>query len=93
MQASFDLAESVLSESVLDRLHPVDPLGVGEPVAPPENPKRLALRLTGASIENAAIRVASTGDHLANAHIRLAWEANAATTGGCPRLRIRPVAP
>jgi hypothetical protein len=79
LQASFDIAESVLCEKVFERLHPTDPLGAGEPLAAPDSPKRLAIRLTRASIENGAVRVASAGDHLANAHIRLAWEANAAT--------------
>ena len=34
------------------------------------------------SVEEAAVCVVSTGDHLANVHIRLAWEANAATLSG-----------
>jgi hypothetical protein len=54
LQASFDLAESVLCESVLNRIHAADPLGRGEPLKAPENPKRLAFRLARASIENAA---------------------------------------
>lgn len=47
---------------------------------PSSYPLTLCLRLARSSLENAAIRAASAADHLANAHVRLAWELNAATT-------------
>jgi hypothetical protein len=76
-QATVDLAESIVREKVFSRVPPVNPLTFGDELEP-ELQVRLALRYAAHSIEEAAVRVVSAGDHLANAHIRLAWEANAA---------------
>jgi hypothetical protein len=78
-QSSVDLVESVAVASYLDRCDPADPLGTGQLISPPEDPARLRLRLARCALEAAAVRSVSGGDHLANAHLRLAWEANAAT--------------
>jgi hypothetical protein len=77
-QATMDLAESVARELVFQRLQPVDPLGEGHPLASPENPRRLAIRFSRFAVEDAAVRTVAGLDHLANAFLRFAWEANAA---------------
>jgi hypothetical protein len=41
--------------------------------------ERFHLRLARFGVENAAVKVATAGDHFANTHLRLAWETNAAT--------------
>jgi len=46
---------------------------------PDPSRQRFPLRAARYGIENAAVKVASAADHLVNAHLRLAWEANAAT--------------
>jgi hypothetical protein len=68
----------VLREKVFSRIAPVDPLYPSRSVSS-ETQQVLAVRYTKFAIEGAAIHIASAGDHLANAHVRLAWEANAAT--------------
>lgn len=76
--ATIDLAESVLRQRVFVRIPPIDPLNPDEPLKSGDR-KNLTLIYTKLALEEAAVRVASAADHLANAHIRLAWEANAAT--------------
>jgi hypothetical protein len=78
-QATVDLAESHVREQVLERVVPNDPLGLGEPLAAPENPERMRFRMTRIAVEDGAVRAVSGTDHLVNAHLRFAWEANAAT--------------
>jgi hypothetical protein len=78
LQATTDLAESVVRQKFFSRTPPLHPYTFGEELEP-EVQARLTLVYAAHSIEHAAVRVVSAGDHLANAHIRLAWEANAAT--------------
>jgi hypothetical protein len=78
LQATTDLAESVVRQTFFSRTPPLHPYTFGEELEP-EVQARLTLVYAAHSIEHAAVRVVSAGDHLANAHIRLAWEANAAT--------------
>jgi hypothetical protein len=78
VQATTDLAESVVRQKVFARTPPLHPYTFGDELEPNVQAK-LTLRYAAYSIEDAAVRVASAGDHLANAHIRLAWEANVAT--------------
>src|SRR5215211_6459943 len=79
LQATTDLAESVVRQKFFSRTPPLHPYTFGDDLEP-DVQARLTLRYAAYSIEDAAVRVASAGDHLANAHIRLAWEANAATS-------------
>lgn len=76
--ATIALANSVLAQKVFSRIPPIDPLNPTEPLDE-EGCKNLVLIYTLMGIEQPAVRVASAMDHLANTHIRLAWEANAAT--------------
>jgi hypothetical protein len=78
LEATIDLAESVAREKYLARVTPLDPLG-GDPLSSPEELARVPWRFAKFALEDAATRAVTAGDHLANAHVRLAWEANAAT--------------
>jgi len=79
LQAAIDLADAVTVRSVLSRVDPRDPLGADDSRLNDPGKQRLPLRLARYSVENAATKVASTGDHLVNAHLRIAWETNAAS--------------
>jgi hypothetical protein len=78
LQATMDLAESVVRELAFQRVAPLNPLGRGEVLSPPEDPTRLALRFSKFAIEDSAVRTIAGIDHLLNAYLRFAWEANAA---------------
>jgi hypothetical protein len=88
-QATTDLAESVLRQKVFSRIPPLHPYTFGDELEP-ELQKRLTLRYATYSIEDAAVRAVSAGDHLANAHVRLAWEANASTLAEARRCGFDP---
>jgi hypothetical protein len=77
LEATIDVVDSSVSEAVLARVELADPLGHGEPPKEIDRP-RVPLRAARFAVEDAAVRAASAGDHLANAFLRLAWEANAA---------------
>jgi hypothetical protein len=77
LQAMIDLVGSSVSEVVLARVEVADPLGHGEPPREHERP-RISVRAARFGLEDAAVRTASAGDHLANGYLRLAYEANAA---------------
>ncbi len=79
LQATIDLAESAVREQTLARVAPLDPLKLGEALLPPEDPERMRWRVARTAIEDAAVRAVAGVDHLANAHVRIAWEANAAS--------------
>jgi hypothetical protein len=79
LQATVDVAESAVREQTLARVAPLDPLKLGEALLPPENPERMRWRVARTGIEDAAVRAVAGVDHLANAHVRIAWEANAAS--------------
>jgi hypothetical protein len=78
-QATLELAESAAREQVLARVRPADPLGLGERIEPPESEQGMRVRLARTALEQSAVLAISALDHLANAHVRFAWEANAAT--------------
>jgi hypothetical protein len=92
-QATVDLAESHVREHVLERVAPNDPLGLGEPLATPENPERMRFRMTRIAVEDAAVRAVAGTDHLVNAHLRFAWEANAATQAELAACGFDPTEP
>lgn len=77
-QATIDLAESMVRHRVFSRIHMVAPLHPGKQLTPKER-EGLIWRYSKLAVEDAAVRAASAGDHLANTHVRLAWEANAAS--------------
>jgi hypothetical protein len=77
LQATIDLVGSSVNEAVLARVEVVDPLGLGEEMRVQDRP-RLPARAARFGLEDAAVRTASSGDHLANAFLRLAYEANVA---------------
>jgi hypothetical protein len=77
-QATMDLSESVARRAYLSRVEVVDPLGEGAPL-PESVREKYRRRQARLSIEDAAVRTASASDHLANAYLRLAWEANIAS--------------
>ncbi len=82
LDSTHDLADSRALNLLLDRTEVPRPMLLAPLLATgqvSETPLSLCLRLARASLETSAIRVASVADHLANAHVRLAWELNAAT--------------
>ena len=79
LQATIDVAESAVCEQTLARVAPLDPLSLGKALLPPESPERMRWRVARTGIEDAAVRAVAGVDHLANAHVRIAWEANAAS--------------
>lgn len=78
LQTAMDLVESKAAELYFARVEPVDPLGLGEPLPPKEDQGRVRRRLVRVRIEDAAVRLSAAGNHLVNAYLRIAWEANAA---------------
>ncbi len=78
LESTIDLADSVARQRFFSRVIPMDPLG-DQRLENPEEVARVPLRFSRYAIEDAATRVVTAGDHMANAHVRLAWEANAAT--------------
>ncbi len=89
LEAAIDLASSVACERYFKREIPIDPLGY-KPLTNPEELARIPLRLARYAVEDAATRVVTAGDHLANTHVRLAWEANAATMDEVMACRFDP---
>jgi hypothetical protein len=78
-QVALDIVEASLGELVLARTKPPhDPLGAGEPLHAGEEPDRLRKRALRIGLEAASVWLAAAGNHLVNAHLRLAWEGNAA---------------
>jgi hypothetical protein len=80
LQGSIELAESVACEKYFHRVNPVDPLKRGA-LQNEESLARFPWRLSRYAVENACTHAVTAGDHLANVHVRLAWEINAATQG------------
>ncbi len=78
LQGALDLAESVACEIYFGRTDLYDPLGHGSLLSKPEDDARVRKRLVRVRLEDAATRIATAGNHLVNAHLRLAWECNAA---------------
>ncbi len=72
------LAESAAQERYFIRMHLVDPLSAAGNEFDPGALGRFPRRVARVTIEDAAVRVASGGDHITNGYLRLAWEANAA---------------
>lgn len=89
LQAALELAEAWVEQAVFTRLTPLNPLDHDEPLPDPSR-KRFPRRAARFGIENAAVKVASAADHLVNAHLRLAWEANAATLEEMQACRFDP---
>lgn len=79
LQAALEIAESVANERYFARDELLDPLGTGDLLEAHEGLARMRTRVVRVPLEDAAIRLAAAGNHLVNAHLRLAWEANAAT--------------
>lgn len=75
-EATINIVDSALREAVFQRLQGRR-LITGDPLQ--ELPGTVQKLTAKFAIEDAAVRVVSALDHLANAHVRLAWEANAAT--------------
>lgn len=91
LEASIDLAESAVGEAVFDRLDPFDPLRRNREHLPGPGEKRFPFRVARYGVEDAAVRAASAGDHLTNAYLRLAWEANAARLDEVRACRFDPL--
>lgn len=89
LESSIDLADSVARERFFARVQPLDPLGEG-PLTSAERIQRIPMRFAKYAVEDAAIRTVTAGDHFANAHIRLAWEANAASCQEVQDCRFDP---
>lgn len=79
LQAAMELADSVANERYFAREKVLDPLGGGEPLTLDQGLTQMRRRTVRIPIEDAAIRLAAAGNHFVNAHLRFAWEANAAT--------------
>jgi hypothetical protein len=94
-QAALDIADSVVADAYFAGTYPFDPLDVANIPRIMESPskERFHLRLARFGVENAAVKVATAGDHFANTHLRLAWEANAATRDELAPCGFDPDAP
>ena len=90
-QSTMGLAESVACERYFQREHPMDPLRP-EPLADPTSLARFPWRLARYAVEDACTHAITAGDHLANTHVRLAWEINAATEAEVKRCSFDPSA-
>lgn len=88
LQAALELAESSVEQAVFTRLTPFNPLD--HEALPDPSRQRFPRRAARYGIENAAVKVASAADHLVNTHLRLAWEANAATLEEMHACRFDP---
>jgi hypothetical protein len=89
VQAALELAESSACEHYFADRDLPEPLTADEPF-PAEHVHRMRARLARIPVEHAIVRVASAGNHLVNAHLRLAWEANAATRDELRLCRFDP---
>jgi hypothetical protein len=80
-QAVLELADSVVADAYFTRTDPFVPLDERPlpAIMPSPSKERFHHRLARFGVENAAVKIATAGDHFANTHLRLAWEANAAT--------------
>jgi hypothetical protein len=79
LQSAIDLADALTARAVLARIDPHDPLGGDDARLNDPGKRRLPPRIARFRVEDAAVKAASAADHLVNAHLRLAWETNAAT--------------
>lgn len=77
LQATMDIAESVARQRYFARVVPLKPLGRPDPLDDAGR-NRFPNRLARFALEDAAVKVVTAGDHLVNATLRFAWEANAA---------------
>ncbi len=93
VQGSIELAESVACERFFQRETPRDPLGEGEELSDGASRARFPWRMSRYAIENACTHIVTAGDHMANAHIRLAWEINAATSSEVRACHFEPDQP
>ncbi|MGH8512616.1 MAG: hypothetical protein ACREV8_01440 [Gammaproteobacteria bacterium] len=78
-QAAMQIAESKAAEDFYSEAAIIDPMGNGQELAPEDGLERMRKRLARIPLEDGTVRLAAAGNHLVNAHLRLAWEANAAT--------------
>jgi hypothetical protein len=78
-QAAMELADSAAAEDFYAEGPIIDPMGTGEQLRPEDGLDRMRKRLARIPLEDGTVRLAAAGNHLVNAHLRLAWEANAAT--------------
>ena len=92
VEGSMEIAESLACERYFQREQPVDPLR-GGPLEDADSVARFPWRLSRYAIENACIHAVTAGDHLANAHVRLAWEINAATEAEMKDCSFDPAEP
>jgi hypothetical protein len=89
LEGSIDLAESVACEQYFQRVKPVDPLRGGL-LEDADSVARFPWRLARYAVEEACTHVITAGDHLANTHVRLAWEINAATEAEMKKCSFDP---
>jgi hypothetical protein len=90
LQGAIDLADSVVAGRVLARIDPHDPLGFDDERLNEAGKRALPLRAARFRVEDAAVKIASAGDHLVNSHLRIAWEVNAATRDELVRCGFDP---
>jgi hypothetical protein len=89
-QGAIELVESLLAEQQFAEGDVVDPLGDGGVLTQKMGLERMRHRLVRAPVEDAAIRLSAAGNHLVNAHLRFAWEANAAAEADVRRCGFDP---
>lgn len=90
LQSAITLVESFLAEVRYAEGEIMDPLGMGNPLTEADGRERMRKRLVRIPVEDAALQTAAAGNHLVNAHLRLAWEANAATEADVLRCGFSP---
>lgn len=90
LQSAINLAESFLAEAHYAEGELTDPLGFGDRLTEAEGLERMRKRLVRIPVEDAALQMAAAGNHLVNAHVRFAWEANAASETEVRRCGFSP---
>lgn len=89
-QAAMQIADSAAAEDFYSEAPIIDPMGNGDELRPEDGLDRMRKRLARIPLEDGTVRLAAAGNHLVNAHLRLAWEANAATVDEVRRCGFDP---
>ncbi len=89
VETSIELAESVVCELYFQRTTPMDPLDTSQ-LTDALTISRIPWRFSRYAVESATSHVVTAGDHLANAHVRLAWEANACSSNEARDCKFDP---
>jgi hypothetical protein len=92
VETSIELAESVACELYFQSTTPMDPLDTSV-LTDALTISRIPWRFARYAVEGAVTHVVTAGDHLANAQVRFAWEANACSRDEARSCKFDPEIP